>query len=168
MAGIRSGFSVPPRGVDERLVKGILALTLMFFSVYSLTSRTTWTWRPTGSRGCSDAGSWPACSAAVRNERRSASSLWVSAALVGGAVPRDLAAHFLLASALIGMAGYWMAGLWVPLVTRYYLLSLPGTLVATLLGRVIHRRMQEHDFIRYVYFGLLVLGIALLGQSLWI
>jgi hypothetical protein len=85
--------------------------------------------------------------------------------VVYGSLRRWSAAHFratlqayFLPASVIGMAGYWMAGLWVPLVTRYYLLSLPGTLVATLLGRVIHRRMHERDFIRYVYVGLLVLG----------
>ena len=35
-----------------------------------------------------------------------------------------LEGYFLPAS-LIGMAGYWAAGLWVPAVTHYYLWSLP-------------------------------------------
>jgi uncharacterized membrane protein YfcA len=35
-----------------------------------------------------------------------------------------LQGYFLPAS-LLGMCGYWLAGLWVPAVTRYYLWSLP-------------------------------------------
>ena len=46
-----------------------------------------------------------------------------------------LQGYFLPAS-LVGMAGYWAAGLWVPAVTRYYLTSLPVVLAATALGRV--------------------------------
>ena len=44
-----------------------------------------------------------------------------------------LQGYFLPAS-LVGMAGYWVAGLWVPAVTRYYLMSLPFVLAATALA----------------------------------
>ena len=40
------------------------------------------------------------------------------------------------------MAGYWLAGLWVPSVTRYYLLSLPGAVGAIFLGREVNRRLR--------------------------
>ena len=45
-----------------------------------------------------------------------------------------LQGYFLPAS-LVGMIGYWVAGLWSPAVTRYYLMSLPVVLAATALGR---------------------------------
>ena len=45
-----------------------------------------------------------------------------------------LQGYFLPAS-LLGMCGYWLAGLWTLAVTRYYLWSLPFTLVAIFLGR---------------------------------
>jgi uncharacterized protein len=64
------------------------------------------------------------------------------------------------------MAGYWAAGLWVPLVTRYYLLSLPGTLLGVALGRVLNRHLGGHRFLRWTYGGLAVVAIALLAQSL--
>src|SRR6185503_10711897 len=48
-----------------------------------------------------------------------------------------LQAYFLPAS-IIGMAGYWLAGLWIPSVTHYYLVSLPVVLAAILLGRVVN------------------------------
>ena len=64
------------------------------------------------------------------------------------------------------MLGYWLAGLWKPEVTRYYLFSLPAVLVATLLGRVVNRRLSGRSFLRYVYSGLLVIGLALLAQAI--
>ena len=77
-----------------------------------------------------------------------------------------LQGYFLPAS-LTGMVGYWVAGLWVPAVTRYYLLSLPVVLVATVLGRAANRRLSRGPFLRYVHVGLIVIGLVLLGQALW-
>jgi hypothetical protein len=77
-----------------------------------------------------------------------------------------LQGYFFPAS-LVGMAGYWAAGLWVPAVTRYYLLSLPVVVAATLLGRVLNRRMDGPRFLLYVHVGLVVIGGMLLAQSVW-
>jgi uncharacterized membrane protein YfcA len=76
-----------------------------------------------------------------------------------------LQGYFLPAS-LVGMVGYWLAGLWVRSVTRYYLISLPVVLVATLLGRVVNRRMNGRPFLVYVHSGLIVIGMVLLFQSI--
>jgi uncharacterized membrane protein YfcA len=75
-----------------------------------------------------------------------------------------LQGYFLPASAL-GMAGYWLAGLWVWLVTRYYLVSLPGALAAIVLGRVINQRLAGRSFVRYVHVALLLIGCTLLVQT---
>jgi uncharacterized membrane protein YfcA len=77
-----------------------------------------------------------------------------------------LQGYFLPAS-LVGMVGYWVAGLWVPAVTRYYLLSLPVVLVTTALGRVLNRRMDGRRFLVYVHVGLVVIGGILLIQAVW-
>ena len=65
------------------------------------------------------------------------------------------------------MIGYWLAGLWVPAVTRFYLLSLPAAAAAILLGRVVNRRLSGRAFIAYVHVALLVIGATLLVQSVW-
>lgn len=76
-----------------------------------------------------------------------------------------LQGYFLPAS-LVGMAGYWIAGLWIPAVTGYYLACLPVVLASTALGRVLTRRMDSRQFLVYVHAGLLVIGGMLLAQSL--
>jgi uncharacterized membrane protein YfcA len=76
-----------------------------------------------------------------------------------------LQAYFLPASTL-GMAGYWIAGLWTPRVTHYYLVSLPVAIVAVLLGRVINRRFRGDVFLRYVYLGLIATGALLFVQTI--
>jgi uncharacterized membrane protein YfcA len=76
-----------------------------------------------------------------------------------------LQGYFLPAS-LLGMVGYWLAGLWVPAVTRYYLLSLPLALAAIFLGRVVNQRLDGRRFLCYVHCGLLAVGVVLLLQAL--
>jgi uncharacterized membrane protein YfcA len=76
-----------------------------------------------------------------------------------------LQGYFLPAS-VIGLAGYWVAGLWTPVVTRYYLLSLPTALLAIGLGRAINRRLDASRFLVYIHSGLLASGAMLLLQAL--
>jgi uncharacterized membrane protein YfcA len=76
-----------------------------------------------------------------------------------------LQGYFLPAS-LVGMVGYWLAGLWVPSVTAWYLRSLPVVLLAIVLGRALNRRLDAPTFLRYVHLGLVLTGVMLLWQSL--
>jgi uncharacterized protein len=75
-----------------------------------------------------------------------------------------LQGYFLPAS-LAGMWGYWLAGLWTPVVNRFYLLSLPSVILATFLGRWINRRLGAHQFLLYVHGALIFVGIVLLLQA---
>ena len=77
-----------------------------------------------------------------------------------------LQAYFLPAS-LAGMGGYWLGGLWTPAVNRFYLISLPGVLVAIFLGRAINRRIHNRRFISYVHLGLIVIGAILLIRAVF-
>ncbi len=76
-----------------------------------------------------------------------------------------LQGYFLPAS-VVGMAGYWLAGLWVPAVTRYYLLSLPVAVASIVLGRAINRRLDGPRFVRYVHIALLLIAVTLLVQAM--
>ena len=76
-----------------------------------------------------------------------------------------LQGYFLPAS-LLGALGYWLVGLWTATVSRYFVWCLPAIIVATLLGRVVNRRMASHSFLRYVNAGLIATGIVLLFQAL--
>ena len=65
-----------------------------------------------------------------------------------GAMRRWSAQHFratlqgyFLPASVLGMAGYWLKGLWVPTVTHDYLISLPATIPAILLGRTVNHRL---------------------------
>jgi len=76
-----------------------------------------------------------------------------------------LQGYFLPAS-LIGMGGYWLAGLWTSTVTHYYLISLPVTILGVFLGRVINHRLRGEVFLKYLYIGLASIGALLLVQTI--
>lgn len=76
-----------------------------------------------------------------------------------------LQGYFLPAS-ILGMAGYWFAGLWVPAVTHYYLISLPAAIPAILLGRLLNHRLREETYLKYVYSGLAAIAAALFVQAI--
>jgi uncharacterized protein len=149
--------------LPEPIVEAILSVIVMAFSVYSLASR--------------------------RNHElkddRLAGLFGFTAGVLGGAYGMNgpplaiygsmrrwsaehfratLQAYFLPAS-LAGMAGYWFGGLWTPAVNRFYLISLPGVMVAIFLGRAINRRMQNRRFIYYVHIALTVIGAILLVKA---
>jgi uncharacterized membrane protein YfcA len=121
--------------VAEAVLKAVLGLVIMAFSLYCLVSR-----QPL----------------VVYGTLRRWSPAQFRATLQG---------YFLPAS-LLGMVGYSLAGLWVPAVTRYYLLSLPLALAAIFLGRAVNQRLDGRRFLRYVHSGLLAVGTALLIQAL--
>jgi uncharacterized membrane protein YfcA len=76
-----------------------------------------------------------------------------------------LQGYFFPAS-LMALGGYWLTGLWTPVVTRHFLVALPAIVVAILLGRIVNRRLAGPAFLRYVHIGLIVIGLMLLGHSL--
>ena len=149
----------------ESAVKAVLAVVIIGFSAYCLASRRLFE---------------------LKDDRLAMLFGFVAGVLGGaygmngpplviyGALRRWSAEHFratlqgyFLPASLIGMAGYWLAGLWVPTVTRYYLLSLPPVLGAIFLGRMLNQRLKREQFLFYVHIGLVTVGATLLVQSVW-
>ncbi len=137
--------------VPESVLKAILAVIIVAFSGYTLLSRRQYH---------------------LKNDRLA----WIfgfGAGVLGGAYGMNgpplvvygalrgwspanfratLQGYFLPAS-LLGMGGYWLAGLWTADVSRFYLLSLPAALLAIYLGRQINRRLNASRFVLYVHLG---------------
>lgn len=150
--------------INERIVQATLAVIIVGFSAYCLFRRRQ-----------------PAL-----QDDRLAGLFGFSAGVLGGAYGMNgpplvvygslrgwspqhfratLQGYFLPAS-LMGMGGYWFAGLWTPTVTDHYLKALPAVVVAILLGRLVNRRLSGRSFILCVHAGLLVVGAILLWQSI--
>lgn len=73
---------------------------------------------------------------------------------------------YFLPVSVMGLVGYALIGLWDAAITHYFLWSLPGVVVATLLGRAINDRMKGDGFVRLVYSGLLFIGVVLIAQAM--
>lgn len=164
LLGIPLGLWLLARG-DERLVKAALGALIVAFSVYSLVGRA-----PPELRR--DSRAWLFCCGLCAGVLGGAYGMNGPPLVIYGAMRRWSAQHFratlqgyFLPASLVGMAGYWLAGLWGPAVTRYYLLSLPVILAATLLGRAVNQRLRGDTFLRYVYVGLAVIGALLVIQA---
>jgi uncharacterized membrane protein YfcA len=149
--------------VPEPAVKAILATVIISFSTFSLR---------TGSRH------------ELHNDRLAWIFGFIAGVLGGaygmngpplavyGSLRRWSPGHFratlqgyFLPASLVGMAGYFIAGLWTPPVSRFFLVSLPGIILASFLGRRINRRMGAGRFLIYVHVGLILIGAVLLLQA---
>lgn len=150
---------------DQRMVKAALAIIILAFSIYSLLGRT-----PPELKN--DSRKWLLGCGFCAGVLGGAYGMNGPPLVIYGAMRRWSAQYFratlqgyFLPASIIGMAGYWLAGLWTSAVTHYYVLSLPAMLPAIFLGRAINRRMDGEAFLRYVYFGLAGAGLLLLIQA---
>jgi uncharacterized protein len=75
-----------------------------------------------------------------------------------------LQAYFLPASTM-GLIGFWKAGVWTPAVTHEFLYALPAIVPGVFVGRFISRRLDRDAFLKYVYFGLMLVGCVLMVEG---
>jgi len=74
---------------------------------------------------------------------------------------------YFLPSSVIIVAGHGIGGLWTPAVRYYFLLSLPFTLLAVLIGNRLHRFIPPGRFDRLIHIMLIIVGILLLFQTVF-
>lgn len=76
-----------------------------------------------------------------------------------------LQAYFLPVS-FIGLIGYYIQGLITTEVHEYFLMSLATAIPAIFLGRYLNHQFKDGTFFKYVYWGLVVIGLILVISSL--
>jgi hypothetical protein len=150
----------------QRVVKAVLAVIIILFSAYSFMARTPWVLRR-------DSRGWLLSCGFCSGILGGAYGMNGPPLVVYGAMRRWSAQHFratlqgyFLPVSVIGMGGYWLAGLWTSAVTHFYLISLPVTITAVFLGRVINHRLRGEVFLKYLYLGLAGIGSLLLIQAM--
>src|SRR5271167_119017 len=163
--GIPLGLALLTAG-NHRAVKASLAVIIMAFSAYALIGR-----KPPELH--SDSRAWLLACGFCAGVLGGAYGMNGPPLAIYGAMRRWSAQHFratlqgyFLPASIIGMAGYWLAGLWTPAVNHYYLLSLPVTVLGVILGRVINHRLRGEAFFKYLYVGLASIGALLLVQAI--
>jgi uncharacterized protein len=150
--------------VPESVVKAILGVFIMAFSLYSLFTRRQH--ELTNDR----MAPWFGFSAGVLG---GAYGMNGPPLVVYGVLRRwtpekfraTLQGYFLIAS-IVGIAGYGFTGLWTRAVNGYFLVSLPWALLAIFLGGIVHRRLSGPRFLLCIHGGLILIGAVLLRQAL--
>lgn len=155
----------------QRALKGTLGLIIVGFAVYSFMGQTTLRRSPPELKR--DSRGWLLACGFCAGVLGGAYGMNGPPLAIYGSMRRWSAQHFratlqgyFLPASIIGMAGYWFAGLWVPAVTHYYLLSLPATIVAVFLGRAINHRLHGEGFLKYIYLSLAGIGAVLTVQAI--
>jgi uncharacterized protein len=150
----------------QHVVKGILGAIIMAFSLYALVGRAPIELKD-------DHQGWLLACGFLAGIMGGAYGMNGPPLAVYGTMRRWSARQFratlqgyFLPASIIGMCGYWLAGLWTRSVTHYYLLSLPVTVAGIFLGRVINQRLHPSGFLKYIYIGLAGIGALLLAQAL--
>ena len=162
--GIPLGLLLLATG-DQNVVKIILALLLIAFAIVSLTGLNHW-------RLQSDHKGWLLGCGFCAGVLGGAFGMNGPPLVIYGSLRRwpapqfraTLQGYFLPASALC-MIGYWRAGLWTHTVTLDFLISLPVLLPIIFIGRWINHRIHPDHFLKYVYLGLMLIGLILLLQA---
>jgi uncharacterized membrane protein YfcA len=151
---------------NDRVVRLILGLVIVAFSIYTLTMGS--------GRGLEhDHPRWLVACGFLSGVLGGAYGMNGPPLAVYGALRRwspqqfraTLQGYFLPVS-LVGLAGYLYVGLWDAAVTRDFLWSLPGVALAIGSGRAINRRIHGDRFARFLYLGLVLIGAVLLVQGI--
>jgi uncharacterized protein len=165
LPGIPLGILLLARG-NEHAVKLILGVLIIAFSAYSLAERSTLHLRE-------DHRGWLLGCGFLSGVLGGAYGMNGPPLAVYGALRKWSPQHFratlqgyFLVASLAGLLGFAVAGIWSAAITRYFVISLPAILIATLLGRALNRRMQGHGFFRLVYAGLIAIGGTLIVEAL--
>ena len=150
----------------QRIVKGALGIIILGFSIYSLAGRAPLELKR-------DNRAWLVACGFCAGVLGGAYGMNGPPLVIYGAMRRWSAQRFratlqgyFLPASVIGMSGYFLAGLWTPVVTRYYLLSLPVTLAGIFFGRFINHRLRGDAFLKYIYFSLVGIGAILFVQAI--
>lgn len=151
---------------NENLTKLVLGILIILYSIYSLTSKGNF-------RLETDSKFWLFFCGFFSGVLGGAYGINGPPLVIYGNMRNWTAKHFratlqayFLPASIIGMIGYWYKGLWISTVTHYFLISIPVVIPAILLGRYLNHQLKDGTFLRYIYFGLIGVGILLLSQSL--
>jgi uncharacterized protein len=154
----------------QQIVKAALGIVIVAFSGYSLLSARLGAKPPELDR---DSRPWLLGCGFLAGVLGGAYGMNGPPLVLYGAMRRWSPQHFratlqgyFLPASIVAMIGYGLAGLWVPAVTHYFLLSLVVALPTIFLGRALNHRLRGDAFLEIVHSGLVCVGLMLLIQAL--
>ena len=150
--------------VEEQIVKLILGVIIVLFSIYSILGKSPVVLKE-------DKMNWLLGCGFVAGILGGAYGLNGPPLVIYGSLRRWSPQHFratlqgyFLPASIAGMIGFYISGLWTAEVNHYYLISLFTIIPAIFLGRILNRQLSAEGFLKWVYVGLLLIGIFFLGS----
>ena len=150
--------------LNEEIVKVILGVIIILFSIYSLANKSEAVLKK-------DKMNWLLGCGFVAGVLGGAYGLNGPPLVVYGSLRRWSPQHFratlqgyFLPASIAGMIGFYISGLWTSEVDYYFFISLIAVIPAIFLGRILNHQLSAAGFLKWVYSGLLLIGIFLLGS----
>lgn len=165
-------FGIPPglwllTSVNEQIVKVILGIIIVLFSAYSILGKSRFVLKK-------DKMNWLLGCGFVAGVLGGAYGLNGPPLVIYGSLRRWSPQHFratlqgyFLPASIAGMIGFYISGLWTAEVNHYYFISLFTVIPAVLLGRLLNHQLSTEGFLKWVYVGLLIIGIFFLLSPLF-
>lgn len=152
--------------VDETLVKIVLGILIIIYSLFSLISKRAFTIKNNDQW-------WLFICGFSSGILGGAYGLNGPPLVIYGNVKKWTAKHFratlqayFLPVSFLGFTGYYFKGLITKEVNEYFIISLLATIPAIYLGRHLNHKLNNQSFFKYVYLGLIIIGIILIIISL--
>src|SRR5690625_267016 len=160
-------FAIPgiPIGIlllifgNETYVKAGLGILVILYSIYALSEKLVFKFNK-------DKNSWLFICGFISGVLGGAYGLNGPPLVVYGNLRGWTARHFratlqayFLPVSLIGFMGYYFKGLVTTRVNHYFLFSLIAVVPAVFLGRYLNRKLKKKSFFKYVYLGLILIGL---------
>lgn len=150
---------------NEAVVKTALGIFIVLYSLYSLFGKTDFHLK-------SDNRIWLVLCGFISGILGGAYGLNGPPLVVYGHLRRwdakqfraTLQAYFLPAS-LLGVAGYFSKGLITSSVLTDFWIALPAAIPAIFLGRYLNHRLKDGTFFKYIYGGLVLIGLFLIWNA---
>jgi hypothetical protein len=163
--GIPIGLYVLEHG-NERYVKMALGLVIVLFSLYSLFAKAKLHLQK-------DHPTLLVVCGVVSGVLGGAYGLNGPPLVVYGSLRRWSPQHFratlqgyFLPASIAGTIGYLWTGRLNHEVARYFVYSLPGVVVAIVIGRMVNHRLRGDAFIKIVFGGLVLIGAVLIAEGI--
>lgn len=149
---------------NENIIQSILGILIILYALYSLFAKTSF-------QLATDNKVWLFVCGFLSGVLGGAYGLNGPPLVIYGNMRRwpaeqfraTLQAYFLPAG-MLGMMGYAYKGLWTWEVTWHFLICLPVVIPAIFIGRYFNRRLKGGAFLKYVYVGLIFIGVMLLTR----
>lgn len=151
--------------LDDKIVKGVLGLFIVGYSVYSLISTNVFKLK-------TDNMWWLFVCGFFSGVFGGAYGLNGPPIVIYGDMRSWTPAHFratlqayFLPLSIIGLIGYWFHGILGAEVLNYFLISLPVVLLAIYMGNYLNRKINGKSFLKYVHIGLIAIALLLLANA---